>query len=81
MADMNKRHHKMIQDAIVEGVTALAECPAIRRQLKEDGDIVIVQRWVAKEVAEKMAAKLRYTHDNFEPQTFVREIQGKFGGR
>jgi len=74
----------MIADAVKEAVTALPSCPAIARQLKEGGDMKTIQRWVAKTVAESIATKLQYTHDNFDDKAaraFVREVQQQFEGK
>jgi hypothetical protein len=78
MADMNKRHHKLISDAVVEGIEAIADNPAIQRQLGEGGDVLVIQRWIATTIADTMAKKLAYTHDNFDPRDFKRDVTQPF---
>lgn len=81
MADMNKRHHKLISDAVVEGIEAIANSDAIKRQLKDGGDTLLIQRWVSTLMAESLAKSLAYTHDNFDPREFKRSITQPFTDR
>jgi hypothetical protein len=78
MADMSQRHYKLIADAVVSGVEEIAETPAIKRQLDSEGDVLLVQRWVANLVSDALAKNLAYTNDNFDGNSFKQSIVRAF---
>jgi len=70
MADMQKRHHRLISDALVEGIVACADNEVIRQKTSMAQNAAIARETilcaVARDVARSMAAKLQHTNDNFD---------------
>jgi hypothetical protein len=69
MADMSKKHHTLIQDALVEGVLAVFDDCRLIRKLPNVQDRRFVASVLSRILAEGMAEKLRYTHDQFDLNT------------
>jgi len=79
MADMTARHHKLIEDAINEGVAN-----AVKRICGNLGPNEFCSRTptyitsvMRIELAQSFASRLAYTHDKFEAEQFKRHITGK----
>ena len=72
MADMSKRHYRLIQDGIVDGVDQFlrqADCDADDYQSRNN------VRKLTMDIANKVATKLCYTNDNFETEDFMKPVR------
>lgn len=81
MADMQKRHHRLIQDAVEKGIITAFDDPTVQRKL-EPLDREKVLYAVARRLAEALADNLQFTDDNFQGEqvtefnsTLVRHVQ------
>ena len=76
MADMNQRHHKLIQDAVANGIKGAVDRLFPHGTTEVSLRKSAVVRELTNELAESISAKLVYTHDKFEKTTFCQQFRG-----
>jgi hypothetical protein len=88
MADMTKKHHLLIADSIKRGVEKIIADPWVVKKLTgaesksglTDAQMGIVEfatNFFLKQMGETFADQLKYTHDNFDRQEFIKTVTGK----
>lgn len=65
MADMNKRHHRLIEDAVVEGIVKSFSDAIVAEMLHDAIHLEMILTHVARKVASELSSRLQYTNDNF----------------
>jgi hypothetical protein len=71
MADMTKKHHNLILDAVAEGVAKTI------KELGGQGALVrtgAVQFSLTKNLGQELCDRLNYTHDKFDSVQFQKEL-------
>lgn len=63
MADMNKRHHRLIEDAVVEGIVKSFSDATAEEHNAMNLEMILTH--VARKVAGELSSRLQYTNDNF----------------
>jgi len=73
MADMTEKHHRLIRDAVAEGI---AEAIKVLFDGNEEKPMrpFMVQSQFSVALGNSLAEKLRYTHDKFEGNQFVQRF-------
>lgn len=66
MADMTAKHHKLIQDAIEEGVKNFIG----RLPVDLESRRFVLERVLRSTMADAFASRLMYTHDKFDANKF-----------
>lgn len=87
MADMSRKHHLLIADAINEAVDTFFDSENVQSRVgkgRNSDDVSSLERnlnFLKKALKQQFATtfseKLRYTHDSFEPQVFIRSVTGQ----
>lgn len=65
MADMQKRHRRLLEDAVVEAVVAFVQDSSVQRVLAKH-NLALVAKQMARKMADRLQDKLRYTNESFE---------------
>ena len=85
MADMQRRHHTLIEHAIKAAIDATLADPIVRDLVvgvvpfSESGERNVdrVGNRLKQHLAEEFAERLQYTQDTFDPDAFIAAITGR----
>jgi len=87
VADMSKKHHILIADAINESVDAFFDNEAVQNKVDagrtpsdpsgRERNLTVLGKMLKRQLAQSFAEKLRYTHDSFDSKAFVRSVTGE----